>query len=147
MEIKSGKMIKSLHFFFQNYSECVLSGIFFFFQILFNLACMFAAHYEKKLCSCVFLRSLLITYLVTVSLKKESIILVKSLEKVLNCGSQNPYEPCRLFCSNLAMWGMNFGALWNRHHLLLVKLAQAPKSFLKPFMLCTLAINERLLLP
>ena len=36
----------------------------------------------------LFLRSLLITYLITLSLEKEIIVLWKSLEKVLNFGSK-----------------------------------------------------------
>ena len=41
---------------------------------------------QKRLCSCV----VLITYLITLSLEKEIIV----LEKVLNFGSQNLCEPC-----------------------------------------------------
>ena len=41
-----------------------------------------------------FLRSLLITYLISSNLKKEIIALEKSVEKVLNFGSKNLYEPC-----------------------------------------------------
>ena len=42
-------MVKCLEFFFQSYSECYISGIFFRFgQILLNLACTFAAHHEKS---------------------------------------------------------------------------------------------------
>ena len=39
-------------------------------------------------------RSILITYLITLSLEKYIIVLEKSVEKVLNCGSKNLYEPC-----------------------------------------------------
>ena len=39
-----------------------------------------------------FPRSLLITYLLTLSLEKYSVV----LEKVLNFGSKNLYEPCRV---------------------------------------------------
>ena len=49
---------------------------------------MFAAHYEKSL-DPAFLRSLSITYLITVSLEKNY-----CLEKVLNFGSKDLYEPC-----------------------------------------------------
>ena len=41
-----------------------------------------------------FSRSLLITYLITLSLQKEFFVLEKSLEKVLKFGSKNLYEPC-----------------------------------------------------
>ena len=41
-----------------------------------------------------FLRSVLITFLVTLSLEKEIIVMEKSLEKVLNFGSKNLYELC-----------------------------------------------------
>ena len=42
-----------------------------------------------------FLRSLLITYLITLSLEKEIInCLEKSLEKFLNSGSKNLYKSC-----------------------------------------------------
>ena len=51
-------------------------------QILFNLACTFAAHHGKGFVSSFFLRSLLITHLITLSLEKEIIVLEKSLEKV-----------------------------------------------------------------
>ena len=56
-------------------------------QILFNLACTFAAHHGKSFVPSYFLRSLLITYLITFSLWKNS---GKSLKFV----SKNVYEPC-----------------------------------------------------
>ena len=49
----------------------------------------------KKLCSCI-LKSMLITYLITLSLEKEIIVLEKSLEKVLSYRSKNLYEPWEL---------------------------------------------------
>ena len=42
---------------------------------------MFAVHREKKIFVPAFLRSLMITYLITLSLEKEIIVLEKSLEK------------------------------------------------------------------
>ena len=51
----------------------------------------------KRLCSCVFLRSLLITYSITLVWKKKLLFIIlmeKSLEKVLNFGSKNLYECC-----------------------------------------------------
>ena len=75
--IKFGKMVKSLFSKLQR----ILSkwNLFCFGQIVFNFARTFAAHHKKKLCSCVFFKSLLLTYLITLSLEKESIVLVKSL--------------------------------------------------------------------
>ena len=61
-------------------------------QILFNLACTFAAHHGKSVVSSIFFRSLLITHFITLSLEKEIVV----LEKVLNFGSKNLYEPCTL---------------------------------------------------
>ena len=54
---------------------------------------MFAAHHEKSFVPAFFQRSLLTTYLITLSLEIESIVLEKSLEKVLNFGSKNLYKP------------------------------------------------------
>ena len=63
--------------------QVLYKGNFFnFCQILFNLAHMFAVHHEKSNVS-LFLRSLLITYLITSSLEKEIIVgekIWKSLE-------------------------------------------------------------------
>ena len=56
---------------------------------------MFALHHKKSFVP-AFLRSLLITYLMTLSLEKEIIVLENSLEKALNFGSRNLYQPCRL---------------------------------------------------
>ena len=41
-----------------------------------------------------FLRSLLITYLITLGLEKEIVVLEASMEKVLNFGSKDLYKPC-----------------------------------------------------
>ena len=49
-------------------------------------------HHEKA-CFLYFSRSLLISYSITLSLEKEIIVLEKSVEKVLNFGSKNLYEP------------------------------------------------------
>ena len=79
MEITSGKM----EFFFESYNECFTLNFFFRFgQILIDLARMF----EKKALFPRFLRSLLITNLITVSVEKESIV----LKKVLNFESTTP---------------------------------------------------------
>ena len=62
--------------------------------MLFNLACTFAVHHEKSFVPAVLFKSLFFDYLITLSLEKESIVLEKSLEKVLNFGSKNLYELC-----------------------------------------------------
>ena len=66
-----------------------------FGQILFNLVHILMAHHEKMLCSCI-LKSILITYLITLSLEKEIVVLEKSLEKILSYRSKNLYEPWEL---------------------------------------------------
>ena len=48
---------------------------------------------KKSFVPAFLIRSLLITYLITLSLEKEIIVLEKSLEEVLNFGSKNLYEP------------------------------------------------------
>lgn len=56
-------------------------------------ACTFAAHRGKS-CPSVFLRILLITYLITISLEKEIYYCFgKSPEKALNLRLKNLYEP------------------------------------------------------
>ena len=91
METKSEKMVKRRVFF----KAACKWNIFRFGQILFNLVHTLTAHHEKKLCSCI-LKSILITYLITISLEKEIIVLEKSLEKVLSYRSKNLYEPWEL---------------------------------------------------
>ena len=66
-----------------------------FGQILFNLVHILMAHHEKELCSCI-LKSILITYLITLSLEKEILVLEKSLKKILSYRSKNLYEPWEL---------------------------------------------------
>ena len=77
IEIKSWKMVKSLEF---GKLQQVLYSEFF-------LSCSS----WKKLRSCIFSRSPLITYLMTLSL--ENYCFGKSLETVLNFGSKNLYKP------------------------------------------------------
>ena len=72
-------------------------------QILFFLARIQEVHvarwllyvclHREKAWFLYFSRSLLISYSITLSLEKEIIVLEKSLEKVLNFGSKNLYEP------------------------------------------------------
>ena len=79
----SGKMVKIVKFFFQSYNNCFISdSIFRFGQIVFTLARTFAVHREKGVVSS-FLRSVLITYLITSSLEKEIIVLEKKSRKSL----------------------------------------------------------------
>ena len=96
MEVKSGKMELSLSFYYifiykyffkVSSNKCFTSEIGYIFgQILFNPPPppTFAAHLKKRLCSCLFkgLRSLSVTYLITLSLEKETVVLQKSLESV-----------------------------------------------------------------
>ena len=65
---------------------------FLFWSNLFHsLACL-QHTMQKVLFDCVFYVPF-ITYLITFNLEKEIIVLEKSLEKVLNFGSKNLYEP------------------------------------------------------
>ena len=73
----------------------MLHYIFRFGKIVFTLARTFAVHREKSVVS-GFLRSVLITYLMTSSLEKEIIVLGKSVEKVLNFGLKICTNPERL---------------------------------------------------
>ena len=71
--------------------NCWFWGIFFSFcsNVIQSFPYVCSAPWKKLR----FLRSLLITYLKTLSLEKEIAVLKKSLEKVLNFGSRNLYEP------------------------------------------------------
>ena len=90
METKSEKMVKRQVFF----KATCKWNIFRFGQIFFNLVHTLTAHHEKKLCSCI-LKSMLITYLITLSLEKEIIVLEKVSKK--SCyRSKNLYEPWEL---------------------------------------------------
>ena len=58
---------------FYSYNKCFTREVFFCAdQILFNLACSFAAHPGKSFVPSYLLRSLLITYLITLSFWKNS---------------------------------------------------------------------------
>ena len=84
-------MVKSLELFFESYNKFFRSFFFCFRRILFNLGGRFAVHYEKR-----FVPALLwsIDHLFdNVESGKKNIVLEKSLEKVLNFGSKNLYEP------------------------------------------------------
>ena len=72
---KCGNMVKSLDFFFlQSYKKSFISEVFSFWSTV-------RLHLILK--EALFLRFLLITYLITLSLEKEIICLEKSLEKFL----------------------------------------------------------------
>ena len=81
MEIKSGKIVKSLEFFSK--LRQLLYNLFWFWSNLNRSR----PYVWKKALFMRFLWSLLITYLINSSVEKESIVLEKSLEKVLNFGS------------------------------------------------------------
>ena len=89
-------MIISLEFCFRKLQQLLYKGKFFSFIVLVKSNSTFLLRLQrimKKSLFLRFLRSLLITYLVTLSLKKEIIVLEKRLQKVLNFGSRNLYEP------------------------------------------------------
>ena len=89
---KSGKMVRSLEFF-SKLQQMLYKWKFFFILVKsyiispLRLQCI-----VKKALFLHFLRSVLITYLITLSLEKEFIVLERSLE-VLNFGSENLYKP------------------------------------------------------
>ena len=85
-------MVKSRGFF-QSYNKCFISVFLRFCQISFNLARAFAVHRKES-----FVPALLKVYIDNLfdnleSGKKIIALEKKSLEKVLNFGSKNPYEP------------------------------------------------------
>ena len=94
MEIKSGNMVKSLDFFFQSYRKCVISRIFFVLVKSYSISSVRLQHIMKKALFLCFFKGLYWPpELITLSMEIESIVLEKSLEKVLNFGSQNLYKP------------------------------------------------------
>ena len=86
MEIKSGKMVKSLEFFFQSYNKFIRHKVIFCFVLVKSYSV--STVWWKELYSCIF-KGLYWSP----SLEKEIIVLEKRLEKVLNFGSKNLYEP------------------------------------------------------
>ena len=94
IEVKSWKMVKSLEFFFLflSHSKCFMSGSFGFWWNLIQSYPYVCNSSWKKLCSCVFFRSLLITYLITLSLEKK-LCFGKKTGKSLEFESKN--------CTNL----------------------------------------------
>ena len=69
--LKSGKMVKSVGFFFFKSTAASQVNFFRFGQIVFNLARTFAAHH-KEATFLGLLRSLLINYLITLNLEKRT---------------------------------------------------------------------------
>ena len=84
-------MVKSLEFFF---FKATTSNTFFVLVKSYSISPVCLQRVMKKSFVPAFLiRSLLITYLITSSLEKETIVFEKSLEKVLNFRSKSLYEP------------------------------------------------------
>ena len=78
----SGKMVKSLEFFFlQSYIECLLSEIVFVLVKSYSILTVCLQCILKKALFLPFLRSILNTFLVTLSPKKESIVLEEKIRK------------------------------------------------------------------
>ena len=95
-DLKSWKMIISLEFRFGKLQQLLYKGKFFSFIVLVKYNSNLLLRLQrilKKSLFLRFLRSLLITYLITSNLKTGIIVLDKSLQKVLNFGSRNLYEP------------------------------------------------------
>ena len=87
-------MVERLKLFIQSYDKVVI--FFPLFQIVFDLGRPYSHDIMRKTWFLRFSVSLLINYLITLSVKREIIVLVKSLEKVLNFGSKictNPATP------------------------------------------------------
>ena len=81
MEIKSGKMVKNLEVCLLKKKTSALEVKFFpFGEIFFNLTLKFGMHHKKALFLCC-LRSLLVTYMIILSLEKEVIVLEKIWKK------------------------------------------------------------------
>ena len=81
-------MVKSLEFFlffFQSYSKCLSD----FILRLGQAICLHRTTKKALFLRFLHVRCLLITYFITVSLEKNY-----CLEKVLNFGSKDLYEPC-----------------------------------------------------
>ena len=67
-------MVKCLEFFFQSYSECYISGVFFVLVKSYSISPVRLQRIMKKALLPSLLRSLLITYLITLSLGKGSTV-------------------------------------------------------------------------
>ena len=93
IEIKSGKSGKKSWLFFQSKQVLNISEIFFILVKSYPISPICLPRTMKKALFPHFLRSLMITYLTTLNLEKEILILEKSLEKVFTFGCKNLYEP------------------------------------------------------
>ena len=84
-------MVKSLEFFL----KATTSSLEVFLFVLGESYSILAVGLQCIMKNALFLLcyGLLITYLIILSLGKKNIVLEKSLEKVLNFGSKNLYEP------------------------------------------------------
>ena len=83
MEIESGKTVKNLEvFFFKATTSAFRSEFLFQFgQILYSISPVHLQHTVKKALFLCSLRSLLITYLITLSLEKKKFLLWKKVWK------------------------------------------------------------------
>ena len=115
---------KSSGFFFEGYNRCFISEIFFVSSNLIQCYLYICSTSWKKLCSCIFLRSLLIAYkyLITVSLENETIVLEKVWEKswifypkiCTNPESTSPLKHSNLYlcpCYRIYWW-LNVNKNW-----------------------------------
>ena len=112
IEMKSWKMVKSLKgFFFGKLHQVLSKWSFFVWSNRIQSYLYICSKSWKKLCSCVSLTSLLITYkyLITVSLENETIVLEKVWEKswildpkiCTNPESTSPLKNSNLYLSPL----------------------------------------------
>ena len=87
--MKSGKMVKSREFIFIATTSGLTEKFCFVLVKSYSISPVRLRCIVKKALFLLFLRSVLIAYLLTSRLEKEIIVLEKSLEKVLNFGSKN----------------------------------------------------------
>ena len=76
-----GKMIKSLDFFFQSYEKSFISEFCFILAKYYSISTVRLQLILKEALFLHFQRSLLITYLITLSLEKEIIVLERKVWK------------------------------------------------------------------
>ena len=86
-------MVKSLEVFWKLEQDFTKGNFFPVGQIVFNFTCMFAVHHWKGFVSGFF--KVYIDHLFdNLASGKRNYCFGKSLEKLLNSGSKNLYEPC-----------------------------------------------------
>ena len=90
MEIKCGKIIKSLEFFFSKLQKVFISEFCFILAKYYSISTIRLQLILKEALFLHFQRSLLITYLITLSLEKEIIVLQKNTIIV--------YSDLKIFC-------------------------------------------------